>query len=84
MNETRRRLHSLVRPFAPEEEDGGAKLRLALEMLSFGIEMKRLSLGRAFSQEDSEAIAARLAEWVQNQPVGPGFRDASHRVRTRS
>ncbi|MFN8612941.1 MAG: hypothetical protein U0931_35710 [Vulcanimicrobiota bacterium] len=74
MSKRRQHLHSLVCPVGPGESDPTSRLRLALEMMGAGLEMKRLSLQRAYPQEDPESIAARLAHWVQNQPVAPGLR----------
>ena len=74
MSEMRRRLHSLVRPFEPEEENSAARLRLALEMMAAGLEMQRLNLQRSHPGETPEEISARLSRWMENQPVAPGLR----------
>ena len=81
MNQSRRLLHQMVRPFSPEEECCAARLRLALQMMDAGLEMMRLSLQRAHPEEGPEKIKARLVHWVNDQPTGPGFRDGSHRLR---
>ncbi|MBS2037455.1 hypothetical protein JST97_20875 [bacterium] len=74
MSKRRQHLYSLVCPVEPVESDPASRLRLALEMMGAGLEMKRLSLQRAYLQEGPESIAARLASWVQSQPVAPGLR----------
>ncbi len=74
MSDSRRLLHSLVRPLEAEENDCAARLRLALELMGAGLEMKRLNLRRAYPQEGPEEIAARLSQWVQDQPIPPGLR----------
>ena len=74
VSQLRKQLYSLVRPLRVEESDSASRLRMALEMMGAGLEMKRLSLQRAHPQETSEQIAERLSRWVQNQPVAPGLR----------
>ena len=74
MSQPRQHLYSLVRPLRAEESDSASRLRLALEMMGAGLEMKRLSLQRAHPQESPEQIAERLTRWAQNQPVAPGLR----------
>ncbi|MFN8614049.1 MAG: hypothetical protein U0931_41340 [Vulcanimicrobiota bacterium] len=73
ISKRRQHLYSLICPVGPVESDPASRLRLALEMMGAGLEMKRLSLQRAYPQEGPESIAARLASWVQNQPIAPGL-----------
>jgi len=74
VSQRRQQLHSMVLPLRSEESDSASRLRLALEMMGAGLEMKRLSLQRAHPQESPEQISERLNRWIQSQPVGPGLR----------
>lgn len=74
MSKRREHLYSLVCPAGSVKSDPASRLRLALEMMGAGLEMKRLSLQRAYPQEGPEEISLRLATWVQNQPLAPGLR----------
>ena len=74
VSQRRQQLHSMVRPLRPEESDSASRLRLALEMMGAGLEMKRLSLQRAHPQESLEQISERLNRWIRSQPISPGLR----------
>lgn len=64
----------MVRPHRSDESGCASRLRMALEMMGAGLEMKRLSLQRAHPQENPEQISERLNRWIQSQPLGPGLR----------
>lgn len=79
VSESRRLLHSLVRPFRSDEDDCPARLRLTLSMMDAGLEMMRLNLQRRYPEDSPQETRERLYCWLLDQPPAPGLRDASYR-----
>ena len=44
------------------------RLRLTLELVDLGFEMKAASLRRQFPSDSEERLATRLAEWTGDRP----------------
>lgn len=51
-----------------ETQAAAARLRQALEMHEFGLEMMRQNLRRRFPEESPEQIEARFLAWLEERP----------------
>lgn len=73
----RRRYTPAMAQETPEElERMAQRLRIALELHTFGVEMQRQNLRRRHPDEDDEQIRRRLNAWLREprEELDPAFR----------